>query len=80
MKKLYVTNIAWKANEEDLKNHFSKYGNVASAKIITDRDTGKSRGFGFVEFSDRTEGEIALSAADGSELLGRQIKVQEAKK
>lgn len=77
--KLYVGNISFDTTEQDLEELFSEVGTVQSANIITDRDTGRSRGFGFVELSSQEEGQNAISQFDGQEIDGRQLKVNEAK-
>jgi RNA recognition motif-containing protein len=77
-KKLYVGNLSYNTTEDGLRNLFSSYGQVASAKIITDRDTGSSKGFGFVEMGSDAEAGAAIAGANGFSLDGRQIKVNEA--
>lgn len=77
--KLYVGNISWDTSEQDLEDLFAEAGTVESAKIITDRDTGRSRGFGFVEFSSQEEGQKAIEQFDGHDVDGRNLKVNEAK-
>jgi RNA recognition motif-containing protein len=77
--KLYVGNISFNTSEQDLEDFFSEVGTVQSASIITDRDTGRSRGFGFVEMSSQEEGQNAIAQFDGQELDGRNLKVNEAK-
>ena len=77
--KLYVGNLAFQTEEEGLRAHFAQYGEVTSANIISDRDTGRSRGFAFVEMSSDEEARKAQEGSDGYELDGRQIKVNEAK-
>lgn len=77
--KLYVGNLSFQTEESDLRAHFTPYGEVLSANIVTDRDTGRSRGFGFVEMGTDEEAQSAQSALDGKELDGRQLKVNEAK-
>ncbi len=77
--KLYVGNLSFQTQEVDLRDHFSQYGEVVSANIITDRDTGRSRGFAFVEMSTEEEAQNAASALNGQDLDGRQLKVNEAK-
>lgn len=77
--KLYVGNLSYHTNESELKDLFAAYGEVESARIITDRDTGRSKGFAFVELAGRTEGEQAIAELNGKEVDGRQIKVNEAK-
>jgi len=76
--KVFVGGISWNTDEEILREAFGKYGEVVEAKVITDRDTGRSRGFGFVSFSDHDGVEKAISEMDGKELDGRNIKVNEA--
>ena len=76
---LYVGNLAYSTTEADLNDLFSTYGQVESAKIITDRYSGQSKGFGFVEMTNRGEGEQAIAELNGKEVGGRQIKVNEAK-
>ena len=76
---LYVGNLPFQTTEADLSNLFEPYGEVLSAKVIMDRETGRSRGFGFVEFSSRDDGEKAIAELNGSDMSGRQIKVNEAK-
>ena len=77
--KLYVGNLPYAATEDDLKNHFSKAGNVTSVALIIDRATGRAKGFGFVEMENDSEAKAAIEALNGSELNGRNIVVNEAK-
>ena len=77
--KLYVGNLSFSATEQDLQDAFGEIGTVESINIIEDRDTGRSRGFGFVEMSSKEEGQNAISQLDGTELDGRNLKVNEAK-
>lgn len=76
MKKLYVGNLAWGVTDDDLQQLFAEYGSVASAVVITDRETGRSRGFGFVELEDG--GDQAIEALNGQDLQGRPLRVNEA--
>jgi RNA recognition motif-containing protein len=76
VKKIYVGNLAWSATEAELRDLFASYGDVASVAIITDRDTGRSRGFGFVELDG--DADKAISELDGRELGGRALRVNEA--
>jgi RNA recognition motif-containing protein len=76
--KLYIGNLSYNTNEATLRSVFQGYGTVASAKIITDRDSGASKGFGFVEMGSVNEAQAAISALNGYDLDGRQIKVNEA--
>lgn len=77
MKKIYVGNLPWTIADAELKEFFSTYGTVHSAVVITDRETGRSRGFGFVEM-DQGDAENAIREADGKELGGRSLRVNEA--
>ena len=78
-KKLYVGNLPYSANDQSLMEAFSECGSVHSAKVITDRETGRSKGFGFVEMSTATEASSAISRFNGSEWEGRAMNVSEAK-
>lgn len=75
---IFVGNLPWSASEDELRDLFEAHGNVDSVRIITDRDTGRSRGFGFVEMDDEGA-EEAIQALDGTELGGRPLKVNQAK-
>jgi RNA recognition motif-containing protein len=77
--KLYVGNLPYSITEDSLKNHFASAGSVTSVKIITDRETGRSKGFGFVEMDSDASAEKAISSLDGKEVDGRAIRVTEAK-
>src|SRR5271157_3409649 len=77
--KIYVGNLSFDSSEADLNGLFATYGEVVSAKVIVDQFTGKSRGFGFIEMSDREEGLKAIQALDSKDLGGRSLKVNEAK-
>ena len=77
--KLYVGNLAFETTEEDLRSMFASHGEIVSTRIITDRETGGSRGFGFVEMAQRTDGEKAVLGLDGSDMHGRKLTVNEAK-
>jgi RNA recognition motif-containing protein len=76
---IYVSNLSFNVQDEDLKEFFAPYGEVSSAKIINDRETGKSRGFGFVELADDEAAKKAIAELDGATVEGRAIKVMEAK-
>jgi RNA recognition motif-containing protein len=78
-KKLFVGNLPFSATDQTIKEAFSRCGTVESAKIITDRDTGRSKGFGFVEMSSDAEASEAISKLNGTELEGRAMSVSEAK-
>ncbi len=77
-KKLYVGNLSYNSTEDGLRTLFSNYGTVVSAKIIYDRDTGNSKGFGFVEMESEAEAEAAIDGTNGQEFDGRQLRVNEA--
>ncbi len=78
-KNLYVGNLPYSATEASLNELFTKYGEVVSAKVITDADSGRSKGFAFVEMSTNEDAQKAITELDNSELDGRNIKVNEAK-
>jgi RNA recognition motif-containing protein len=77
-KKLYVGNLSYNTTEDSLRNLFSGFGSVASAKIIFDRETGNSKGFGFIEMGSDEEASAAIAGTNGREFEGRQIRVNEA--
>ena len=77
--RLFVGNLTFTASEDDLRNLFGPSGTIVDAKIVTDRETGRSRGFGFVEMSSNSEAEQAIAKLNGSDVGGRQINVSEAK-
>lgn len=79
MKKLYVGNLPHSYSEEDLKQLFSKYASVISAKLIIDRDSGRSKGFGFVEFENGDEADEAIAEMHGKDAGGRALVVNEAR-
>ena len=76
---IYVSNLSFSVHDEDLKDFFAPYGEVTSAKVITDRETGKSRGFGFVEMSDEAASQKAITELDGKMVDNRSISVSVAK-
>jgi RNA recognition motif-containing protein len=76
---IYVANIPWKASEDQLKSLFSEFGEVTSAKIIMDKVTQRSRGFGFVEMSDDTSARAAITSLNGADFLGKNLVVNEAR-
>jgi cold-inducible RNA-binding protein len=78
-RKLYVGNLGFEVSSRDLEQMFASHGTVESATVISDRSTGQSKGFGFVEMSSNAEAAAAITALDGKELGGRAIKVNEAK-
>ena len=77
--KIYVGNLSWNADESDLRDAFSAHGEVTSVQIITDRESGRSRGFAFVEMANDAEAQEAISAVNNKEIDGRPVKVNEAK-
>lgn len=76
---MYVSNLSFRLSEQELGDLFSQYGEVSSVKIIKDRDTGRSRGFGFVEMANQDEARAAMEALANYELGGRNINVSEAR-
>ena len=77
-KKLFVGGLSWDTTDDGLRQAFASYGEITEAKVITDRDTGRSRGFGFVTFSQDDNAKTAISKMDGTSLDGKTIKVNEA--
>jgi hypothetical protein len=78
-KKIYVGNLPFTATNESLSEMFASFGNVDSSKIVTDRDTGRSKGFGFVEMSDSSEADAAIEKLNGADFGGRSLTVNEAR-
>ena len=76
---IYVSNLSFNVQDEDLRSYFADYGDVASAKVITDKMTNRSRGFGFVEMPDDAAAQKAIAELDGATVDGRTIKVNVAK-
>ena len=77
-KKLFVGSLSWDTTDEGLSQAFEPFGEITESKVITDRDTGRSRGFGFVTFVEAADADKAIAELDGQELDGRTIKVNEA--
>jgi len=77
--KLYVGNLAFETSGESLRQHFAQAGTVETATVVEDRDTGRSRGFGFVEMATKEEGEAAIAQFNGNDLNGRALTVNVAK-
>jgi cold-inducible RNA-binding protein len=77
--KLFVGNFSFNTTEDDLRALFQPYGNVDSVAVVTDRDTGRSRGFGFVEMPDRGQAEKAIEALNGKQVGGRTLNINEAR-
>ena len=76
---IYIGNLAYQATEDDLRTVFAEYGTIQRVFLPTDRETGRMRGFAFVEMSDEAEEESAISDLDGAEWMGRQLRVNKAK-
>src|ERR1044072_6928793 len=76
---IYVSNLSFNVTDDDLEGFFAEYGEVSSARVITDKFTGKSRGFGFVEMADDEAARKAIAELDGGRVEGREIKVAEAR-
>ena len=76
---IYVGNISYISSEDDLRDLFGRYGEVVDVRIITDRDSGRSKGFGFVEMSDDDQAKEAIEALDSKDFMGRDIRVNEAR-
>ncbi len=76
---IYVGNLPYQASEEDLNELFSQYGEVASVNIIQDRETGRSKGFGFIEMNDKSNAATAIENLDGTVFMGRNLRVNEAR-
>ncbi|MGH9496632.1 MAG: RNA recognition motif domain-containing protein [Candidatus Sulfotelmatobacter sp.] len=79
MKNIFVGNLSFNTGEDELRQAFETYGQVDRVSIMTDRDTGRSRGFGFVEMASNEDGEKAIAALNGSQVGGRTINVNEAR-
>ena len=77
-KRIYVGNLPYNANEDEVRELFSRYGEVASVSLVTDRETGRPRGFGFVEMP-ADDADEAISALDGKDMGGRQLRINEAR-
>ena len=77
-KKLFVGNLPFNTTEAELRDLFERHGPTTSVRVITDRETGRSRGFGFVEFEEASGADAAVQALDGSDMGGRQLRVNEA--
>ena len=78
-KKLYVGNLSYETTDADLRDMFEQHGSVSSAQVIMDRDTGRSKGFGFVEMGDAQHADAAINALNGQSSGGRQLTVNEAR-
>ena len=78
-KKLFVGNLSWNTTDDSLNEAFSQFGEITEAKVITDRDTGRSRGFGFVEMPTDAEAQAAIEGLNGKDLKGRTLNVNQAR-
>ena len=76
---IYVGNLSYSLSESELRDAFADFGEVSSVKVLMDRETGRSRGFGFVEMPNQSEGEAAIAQLNGKELSGRALRVNEAR-
>lgn len=76
---IYVGNLSYKVTDQELKKVFEEFGDVASARVIKDRETGRSKGFGFVEMMNDDEAQAAIDELDGAEINGRAVKVNKAR-
>lgn len=76
---IYVGNLSFQMKDDDLKNTFAEFGNVTSAKVISDKYSGRSKGFGFVEMDNDAAGKAAIEALNGKEVMGRPLRVNEAR-
>ncbi len=76
---IYVGNLSYDTTDRDLEEAFAKHGTVSSARVVMDRDTGRARGFGFVEMPNKSEGDAAIAAMNGTQLQGRTLNVNEAR-
>jgi RNA recognition motif-containing protein len=75
---IYVGNLSYEVGDSELQSHFEKFGKVASARVVMDRATGRSKGFGFVEMPDRAEAEKAIAGTNGADMMGRPLRVNES--
>lgn len=76
---IYVGNLSWEMSEDDLRTSFSEFGEVSTVSIIKDKFSGRSRGFGFVEMTNKEEAEAAISGLNGKDMKGRDLRVNEAR-
>ena len=77
-KKLYIGGLSWNTDDHGLRNAFEQHGEISEAKVITDRETGRSRGFGFITFNEGSDADNAIEQMNGTELDGRTLNVNEA--
>ena len=76
--KIFVGNLSWNTSENDMYDQFSSYGQIEQCRLITDRETGRSRGFGFITFADAESAESAIAEMDGRDIDGRTLRVNQA--
>ena len=76
---IYVGNLSYSVTSDDLRKAFEQFGEVSTANVVTDKFTGQSKGFGFVEMSNKAQGEAAIKGLDGADLKGRSVRVNEAR-
>ena len=76
---IYIGNLPYSISEDELRNLFAAHGEVTSANIIMDRDSGRSKGFGFIEMPDNAQGEVAINAINQTDVQGRSVRVNEAR-
>ena len=76
---IYVGNLSYSVTSDDLRKAFEQFGEVSTANVVTDKFTGQSKGFGFVEMSNKAQGEAAIKGLDGADLKGRNVRVNEAR-
>ena len=76
---IYVGNLSFDTTEQSLGDYFAQYGEVLSARVMTDRETGRPRGFGFIEMASREESQKAIDSLNGVEFMGRQLNINEAR-
>lgn len=79
MKKLFIGNLSWDVKDDDLKNAFSSFGELSDAVVIKERDTNRSKGFGFVTFTNDNEADKAINEMNGKDFMGRNLTVNEAR-
>lgn len=77
--KIFIGNLAWSTDEQTLREHFQQFGELTQLRLITDRETGRSRGFAFATYANRNDGLTAIQAMNGKELDGRPLNVNEAR-
>lgn len=79
-KRLHIGNLAWKIREDDLRDEFARFGDIADLTVVVDRETGRSKGFGFVEYTTEAAAEDAIETMNGTEVFGRPLRVSVAER